>query len=147
MQQLTIKQLKDIENLSGQLNIDFNEFEDFIEKKRKQYDGIKNESELFQQTLAKRLRDTRVKCGESRTDVASYVGISASAIGNYENCQSLPEVRNLISIANYLKVSLDWLVGRDEYINVSDEIDRLQLELAERDYLIDQIRELVARYE
>lgn len=46
--------------------------------------------------------------------VAKETGISQGLMGEYKRGEKLPEINNLIKIANYLDVSIDYLVGRTD---------------------------------
>lgn len=56
------------------------------------------------------LRKTNKK---TQTDVANYLGISQSAYQTYETGESKPMLDNLIKLADFYQVSLDYLVGRE----------------------------------
>jgi transcriptional regulator with XRE-family HTH domain len=62
-------------------------------------------------TLADRIRGARREAQYSRQIVAQGVGVSASAVGQWEHpAGTTPSPENMIALAGFLKVSLDWLV-------------------------------------
>lgn len=59
------------------------------------------------------LQDLREDRDISRKEMASYLNISLSTLGMYEQGRREPNIEMLIRIADYFNVSLDFLVGRD----------------------------------
>lgn len=49
-----------------------------------------------------------------REDIATALGVSTVAIGQYYNGDTLPSIENLIKIADYFNVSTDYLLGRTD---------------------------------
>ncbi len=64
--------------------------------------------------LAKRLKQCRKELGLSQREVATFCDITEKAYQNYELMTREPRLEVLIRIAEYYKVSLDYLVGRTE---------------------------------
>ena len=62
--------------------------------------------------IGDRLRQARSQTGCSQRDLASTVGVSASAVAQWELSQSVPTLAKLTAVANALAVSVDWLLGR-----------------------------------
>ena len=60
-----------------------------------------------------RIRRLREERGLSLTDFGKAVGMRKSAICNIESGRNGTNLENLIKIADYFNVSLDFLVGRD----------------------------------
>lgn len=69
-------------------------------------------------SLQERLKDLRVEKGLKLEELAELTGISKSALGNYEN-DDYKEVNhgNLIILANFYKVSMDYLLCLTENKN------------------------------
>ena len=63
--------------------------------------------------FADRLKECRKKISKTQKDVAFDLGISESGYQNYELGNSEPNLKNMIQIADYFGVSIDYLVGRD----------------------------------
>jgi transcriptional regulator with XRE-family HTH domain len=66
-------------------------------------------------TLAGRLRDLRKEDGKTQDDVADAVGIKRGTLAAIEAGHDNPGRETLIALANYYRVSLDWLTtGKGE---------------------------------
>ena len=57
------------------------------------------------------LRATREKAGMTRQELADSIGISVSALGQYEQGRREPDLQKLVTIAAALHVSVDDLLG------------------------------------
>lgn len=57
------------------------------------------------------LRTTREKAGVTRQELADNIGISVSALGQYEQGRREPDLQKLVTIAAALHVSVDDLLG------------------------------------
>ena len=59
----------------------------------------------------------RLKCVMKETNTSQYsiertLGVSGSSIYNWLHSKTLPSVESLVKLANYMQVSLDYLLGR-----------------------------------
>ena len=63
--------------------------------------------------MVKNLKRLRSKAGISLRELAEIVMVSQQSINKYENHNVEPDIETLIKLADYFKVSLDYLVGRD----------------------------------
>lgn len=61
----------------------------------------------------RRLRDMRKEKGFTRKQLAKKINASDKAIMYWELSKSLPSAILLLSLAEALHVSIDWLLGRD----------------------------------
>lgn len=61
-----------------------------------------------------RLFDLRRQAGLSQEELASLVGVTRQAVQKWEAGASRPDMDNLVSLADYFKVSLDYLVTGKE---------------------------------
>lgn len=62
-----------------------------------------------------RLYDLRKRAGLSQEELANLLGVTRQAVQKWEAGTSRPDMDNLLSLANYFNVSLDWLVsGKEE---------------------------------
>lgn len=61
--------------------------------------------------------------GEKCCDVAEKIGLSRSMISKYINSVGMPDVESLVKIADYYKVSTDWLLGRCGRKNEDDSLE------------------------
>jgi transcriptional regulator with XRE-family HTH domain len=61
-----------------------------------------------------RLKELRVINGISQEELGGKLGYKRSAVSGYEVGRNEPSIDDLIKIADYFNVSLDWLCGRKE---------------------------------
>ncbi|MYL56607.1 helix-turn-helix domain-containing protein [Virgibacillus halodenitrificans] len=64
--------------------------------------------------LSQRLKYSRKNNGLTQNELANKLNTTKSTISNYENGYSTPSNEMLISLANALDVSVDYLLGRSE---------------------------------
>lgn len=70
------------------------------------------------------LKKLRILNKKSQKEVAENLNISAPAYFKYENGESKPTIENLIKLADFYNVSIDFLVGRpysSEFSYLSEE--------------------------
>lgn len=60
----------------------------------------------------KTLRHLLKKTGKMQKDLANYLSLSTSTISTYTDGTTLPDIKTLKKIAEYFKVSTDFLLGR-----------------------------------
>ena len=73
--------------------------------------------------LAERIKQARQSKNLSQKQLAQRIGVSASAISQYESnshFHSEPSIKNLINIANVLGVSFEWLATGRGNQNIKD---------------------------
>lgn len=68
----------------------------------------------MREILAHRLRELRKEKGLSQIQLAVYCDITENTYQNYELMTREPKLEILIRIADFHKVSLDYLVGRTD---------------------------------
>ncbi len=61
-----------------------------------------------------RLKQLRKRKGLSQLKVAMDLNMNQNTISRYENGEREPGIRELIQLADYFNVSLDYLVGRTD---------------------------------
>ena len=66
------------------------------------------------EVFARRLNDLIFKKGVRKKDCAAAVGITTGALSQFFSKTAVPSFDTLISLANYLDVSIDYLVGRND---------------------------------
>ena len=64
--------------------------------------------------FSERLLQLRKDRGVSQTAVAKEIGVSSRIYQDYEYGKSEPKMSNLVSIADFFGVSLDYLTGRTD---------------------------------
>lgn len=67
--------------------------------------------------FAERLKNARTIRGLNQKDFADNIGADPRKISKYETGRGLPKYETLIDIANYLNVSIDYLLGRQAFLN------------------------------
>ncbi len=60
--------------------------------------------------LPVRLKESRLRCGMTRKQVAERLGVTVSVIGMYENGERSPSLPALMKLSSYYKVSIDYLL-------------------------------------
>jgi transcriptional regulator with XRE-family HTH domain len=73
-------------------------------------------------SFGKRLVEVRKRKNLSQEDVAKHLGTKSPVIGRYERDEMKPSIETATKLADFLEVSLDYLVGK-----VDDEIDTTTL--------------------
>ena len=61
-----------------------------------------------------RLRYLRMLKGASQQQVANHLDYGYSAVSNYEGGRCEPSIADLIKLANFFEVSVDYLVGNSD---------------------------------
>ncbi len=64
--------------------------------------------------FAQRIYELRVDKGASQCDIADAIGVSKGIVSLWENGLREPTMANLIALANYFGVTLDYIVGRTD---------------------------------
>ncbi len=67
--------------------------------------------------LDKRLQNSRLNAGLSRSQIASLLDVSDSLIGLYETGVRQPSLATLIKLSSIYKVSTDYLLGCENISN------------------------------
>ena len=79
-----------------------------------------------------KIHQLRKKVKMSQRQLAKVFGVSTQTIMNWENQIYEPNIKQLIQIANYFEVSIDYLVGRvfvgDRFIEYVNSLERLPKE-------------------
>lgn len=71
--------------------------------------------------FAQRLRELRSEKGVVQKDVANFLNITTSAYGFYEQGKRVPDTDIMIKLSNYFNVSLDYLLGKTDVRNHTDD--------------------------
>lgn len=64
--------------------------------------------------FSERLRELRRKNGMTQVALGKIINVGQDSISIYERGINYPEVRNLIILADFFDVSIDYLVGRTD---------------------------------
>ena len=74
--------------------------------------------------FGERLNYIRKKRGVTALEMAESLSMGLRAYRNYESEDRFPSLTTLVQISDKLDVSIDWLLGRDEWLKshgVSDD--------------------------
>ncbi len=63
-----------------------------------------------------RLREARMNKGYTQQKLADMINVGLRSYQNYEGNDRHPTYELLVQIADILDVSIDWLLGRDEWL-------------------------------
>ncbi len=85
-----------------------------------------------------RIRLLREQHELRQIDVAEATGIDQKTLSNYETGKTNPDSYALIRLADFFKVSLDYLVGRTEYSYFTKEDMRNKIEEIQK--ILDEIK-------
>lgn len=67
---------------------------------------------IVSKVFADNLQDLIAESGKPLNQLAKEIGISAGALSNYQNDSAAAGMEAITKIANYFRVSVDWLLGR-----------------------------------
>ena len=83
-----------------------------------------------------RIRELRENIGLRQIDVANATGIDQKTLSNYETGKTNPDSYALIQLADFFDVSIDYLVGRIDFMyptvnkdDICKKIDTIKQEL------------------
>lgn len=80
-------------------------------------------------TFGERLKHLRSKNNLNQDELASKINKKKDSISKYEHNKAFPEMPILIKIADYFKVSIDYLLGRSDIRQIKEEITNDELNL------------------
>lgn len=100
-------------------------------------------------TLGQRLKQFRLNKGYTQSQLGHALGLSASAVGMYEQDRRIPDVRTALKYAEFFHVSLDKLLqpasSDSEYIDVEIAVNRSVEQLKQYANLVLEGRILTRR--
>lgn len=116
---------------------------------------------LSMNRYGKRIAELRKKRGLNQETLAGYLGITRASLSHYETNRREPDYSLLGRIADYFRVSLDYLMGRDQHparmlgpvksdflnrIELDDEsvTERYELTIDGRSLTPEETREFIA---
>jgi len=70
--------------------------------------------------IGERLRKARIDAGLTQETLAIYLGISASAISQFENGKKSPRLNVFLKIVDILQVAPEYILGRDTCVTCDD---------------------------
>lgn len=81
--------------------------------------------------IAKKLKLLRERKGISQIELAEKLNIQQGSYSNYERGRRTPDIDALIRIANYYKVSTDYLLGQEK--ENESKLSKLERELDQKE--------------
>jgi len=90
----------------------------------------------------KRLRNDK---GISQQKLADAIGTNQQSIHRYENGDYEPDIQTLTLLADYFDTSIDFLVGRTDFRNRIEPVEKYALN-REEIKLVDEVRSLTPEY-
>ena len=77
--------------------------------------------------FSKRLRGARMRIMLTQQQMADLLSVSLNAYQKYEQGERSPSLDTLVKIADILNTSVDYLLGRDEYLrSLGVSVDEFQ---------------------
>ncbi|MBE6702493.1 MAG: helix-turn-helix transcriptional regulator [Ruminococcaceae bacterium] len=64
-------------------------------------------------TLSERIKQLRTLHGMNQVDFAARIGVTKQCVSNWENDNVLPSIEMLVKLADFFRVSTDYLLGRE----------------------------------
>ena len=69
--------------------------------------------------INERIKQLRQGKGMTQVDLANELGVSKQCVSNWENDYIQPSIEMLIKLAEYFKVSTDYLLGIDNNLTIN----------------------------
>jgi len=109
-------------------------------------------------TFGERLRKLRRDADVTQTELAEYLNIKGAAVGKYEtNKNAYPDIKTLVKIADYFKVTTDYLLrgisNEENVISNNKAVAQANVQTNNGDVVVNnqqlspEIKELVRVYE
>lgn len=64
--------------------------------------------------FSERIKELRKERGLSQESVGSLIGVKKYAVYSYEKGRACPDMKGLVTLADYFGVSIDYLAGRTD---------------------------------
>lgn len=88
-----------------------------------------------------RLKELREACKLNQTELGEILGVTNQTVSNWENGNIAPSIEMVEKIANYFKVSVDYLLFRTDSLTI--KVNNLTLEqIAHVQSIVNDIEEL-----
>ena len=66
-------------------------------------------------SLNENIKRLRLQYGMNQVEFAQKMGVSKQCVSNWENDNVLPSIEMLVKLADYFGVTVDYLLGRENY--------------------------------
>ena len=94
--------------------------------------------------LAKRIKELRLEKNLTQEELGKLINVTKVSICCYENAARVPTLETLLALADVFNVGLDYLLGREETVEVLEEKTKMSKEEVE---FIKEIRNNKKTYE
>lgn len=82
-------------------------------------------------TLGERLRSLRERKNLSQTELAKWMNLPNQSISNYERDYRKPPFEVIQKLADFYEVSIDYLLGREQYVTGTEKVKDIKSFLKE----------------
>lgn len=72
-------------------------------------------------TFSDRLKDERIKKGLTQTELAKTLFLGQTSVSKYESGKQIPEMPTLQKIADFFGISIDYLLGKTDIRNYTED--------------------------
>lgn len=70
--------------------------------------------------ISERLKTLRVQNGLTQSQLGDAIGVTKVSVSGYESGKRVPDLNTLVRIADIFEVTVDFLLGREEKVNLDD---------------------------
>ena len=81
--------------------------------------------------LAKRIKELRLEKNLTQEELGKLINVTKVSICCYENAARVPTLETLLALADVFNVGLDYLLGREETVEVLEEKTKMSKEEVE----------------
>ncbi len=92
---------------------------DFLLGKEGDFILTKQEVTHKSSPLSKKIKDLRNECGITQQMLSEELGVEKYIVSNWEQARSTPSTEDLIKIADVFDISVDELLGRNDFIKAN----------------------------
>ena len=88
--------------------------------------------------LGEQIKNLRINKGLNQVEMAEILGVTKQSVSNWENENIMPSIDMLVKIAEFFRVSTDYLLGLNENHNLNTD-GLTEPQIAHIQTLIDDI--------
>lgn len=77
--------------------------------------------------MVENLKKLRTQSNISQQQLADVIGVSQQSINKYENHGVEPDIKTLISLADYFSTSVDYLIGNTQIERKIEKVQKYEL--------------------
>ena len=83
------------------------------------------------------MRKLRISCGMTQWELGEKLGISASAVGMYEQGRRQPDPKTLVKLSKIFGVSVDEILNSEKYEDVNIFCEEFLKTLSKREFTLE----------